>query len=112
MSATTERKKMKDFAQNATLFLLMFAGIFGPLLLAMNGVELFPNIKKEPTPPPPPPVIVEVSCEGSKGWVTFSAEREKVRISPYRSAGWRIEAVSGKRITASNCFMEEGGSDE
>lgn len=103
---------MKDFAQNATLFLLMFAGIFGPLLLAMNGVELFPNIKKEPAPPPPPPVVVEVSCEGPNGWVTFSAHKEKVRLSPFRSAGWRIETVDGKKILATNCFMQEGSDDE
>lgn len=95
---------MKNFTQNATLFLLMFAGIFGPLLLAMNGVELFPE---EPSPPPPPPIVVEVSCQGPKGWVTFSAEKEKVRLSPYRSAGWRIETINGRRILATNCFMQE-----
>lgn len=101
---------MRDFSQSAILFLLLFTALFGPLLLAMNGVELFPS--KEPSPPPPPPIVVKVSCEGPNGWTSFSAEKEKVRVSPYRISAWRIETINGERVTATNCFMQEGGSDE
>lgn len=95
------------FWESAVLAALLFFGIFGPIFLMMAGVDFFPHVKKEPTSPSPPPVLVTVSCEGPEGWTTFSAHKEKVRVSPYRSAGWRIKTVSGKRITASNCFMEE-----
>jgi hypothetical protein len=100
------------FWESAVLAALLFVGVFGPIFLMMADVDLFPHIKKEPAPPSPPPIVVKVSCEGPSGWVTFSAERKKVRISPYRSAGWRIETVRGKRIAASNCFMQEGSDDE
>jgi len=95
------------FWESAVLAALLFFGIFGPIFLMMAGVEPFPRVKKEPASPPPPPIVVEVSCEAPQGWVTFTAEKQKVRVSPYRSAGWRIETTSGKRVTATNCFMQQ-----
>lgn len=90
------------FWELAALTLLVFFGLFAPISIYLGGE---PHAK-EPSPPPPP-AIVEVSCEGPQGWAAFSAEKEKVTMSSYRSAGWRIKTINNKRVTATNCFMVE-----
>lgn len=88
---------MRTYSDNLIIFLLLFAGVFGPVFLAMGKMEL-----------PFRSTTVVISCQTPKGWVPFVAEKHKIDDSPYHADfGWQIETVSGKRIVATNCFVEE-----